>query len=480
MQRRSNLFRFVIALVIAGLMLASGLQLAGASRSPSPSRMIPDNFSALAEQVGPAVVNIQVEKTAASTDMHQPGEGGPFGLNPFGDERFKEFFGRQMPTPPQERRQGGVGTGFIIDRNGFIVTNNHVVEGADTIKVKLKDEREFQAKIIGRDPQTDVALIKIDAKGDLPVASLGRSADLKVGEWVVAVGSPFGLEQTVTAGIVSAKGRAIGSGPYDDFIQTDASINPGNSGGPLVNLNGEVVGINTAIVAHGQGIGFAIPIDMATKIVAQLKDTGEVTRGWLGVNIQDLKGELAEYYGAKGREGVLVTEVVPGNPADKAGIKARDIITAVNGEKIRTSRELTGRAATLPVGETTTITLVRDGKERTVDVKVAKRPVTVADAGKPPVEKEGEYGLQVTDLTPEMAQRLNANREAGVVVVGVRPDSKAAKAGLRQGDLILEVNRRNVSSTGELKQLLAESKGADGVALLVQRSNAGMMVLKMA
>ena len=351
--------------------------------------------------------------------------------NPFGDERFKEFFGGQ--EPPEERRQAGLGTGFIIDKTGLIITNNHVVEDADTIKVKLKDEREFDAKVVGRDPQTDLALIKIDAKGELPVASLGRSAELKVGEWVLAVGSPFGLEQTVTAGIVSAKGRAIGSGPYDDFIQTDASINPGNSGGPLVNLNGEVVGINTAIIAQGQGIGFAIPIDMATKIVAQLKDNGEVTRGWLGVNIQDLKGELADYYGAKGGEGVLVTEVVPGNPAEKAGIKAKDIITAVDGEKVRTSRELTAKAATLPVGETTKITVVRDGKERTVDVKVAKRPVTVADAGKPPVEKEGEYGLQVTDLTPEMARRLKTNREAGVVVVGVRPDSKAAKAGAAAG-----------------------------------------------
>jgi serine protease Do len=297
---------------------------------------------------------------------------------------------------------------------------------------------------------------------------------------VVAVGSPFGLEQTVTAGIVSAKGRAIGSGPYDDFIQTDASINPGNSGGPLVNLNGEVVGINTAIIAHGQGIGFAIPIDMATKIVAQLKDNGEVTRGWLGVNIQDLKGELAEYYGAKHSEGVLVTEVVPGNPADKAGIKAKDIITAVNGEKVKTSRELTAKAATLPVGEGTKITVVRDGQEKTFDVKVAKRPLTVADAGKPPVEKEGEFGLQVTNLTPEMAQRLKTSRETGVVVVGVRPDSKAYKAGVQQGDLILEVNRQSVSSTGELKQLLAKHKGGDAISLLVQRANAGMMVLKMA
>ena len=311
------------------------------------------------------------------------------------------------------------------------------------------------------------------------MASLGRSADLKVGEWVVAVGSPFGLEQTVTAGIVSAKGRAIGSGPYDDFIQTDASINPGNSGGPLLNLNGEVVGINTAIIAQGHGIGFAIPIDMAAKIVAQLKENGEVTRGWLGVTIQDLKGDLAEYYGLKHSEGVMVTDVVPGNPAEKAGIRAKDIITAVNGEKVQNSRELTAKAATLPVGETTKITVVRDGQEKTFDVKVAKRPLTLADAGKPQVEKEGEYGLQVTDLTPEIARNLNVNRETGVVVVGVRPDSKAYKAGVQQGDLILEVNRQNVSSTGELKQLLARYKGGDGVSLLVQRSNAGMLVLKM-
>ena len=468
MNRRFRVTQFIALLLVVGLLSTAGLQAA-----KSPPRMIPDNFSTLAEQVSPAVVNIQVEKTAGETGMQQQFHG-----NPFGDERFKEFFGRGQD--PEQRKQAGLGTGFIIDKTGYIITNNHVVENADKIKVVLKDEREFKAEIVGRDPQTDLALIKVDAKGDLPTVPMGRSADLKVGEWVVAIGNPFGLENTVTAGIVSAKGRVIGSGPYDDYIQTDASINPGNSGGPLLNLNGEVVGINTAIIAQGQGIGFAIPIDMATKILAQLKDSGEVTRGWLGVNIQDLKGELADYYGAKGGEGVLVTEVVPGNPAEKAGIKAKDIITAVDGEKVKNSRELTAKAATLPVGDTTKITIVRDGKEKTIDVKVAKRPLTVADAGKPQVEKEGEYGLQVTDLTPEMAQRLKTNRETGVVVVGVRPDSKAAKAGVQQGDLILEVNRQSVSSTGDLKQLLAKYKGGDGVALLVQRSNAGMMVLKMA
>jgi serine protease Do len=459
-------------LLVVGLFATAGLQ--AATNAP---RLIPENFSTLAQQVGPAVVNIQVEKTTKAEQGLRQFEGRPFGMNPFGNERFKDFFGRQMP--PRERRQGGIGTGFIIDKSGHIITNNHVVEDADNIKVKLKDEREFEAKIIGRDPQTDLALIKIEARGDLPVVSLGRSSDLKVGEWVVAVGSPFGLEQTVTAGIVSAKGRVIGSGPYDNFIQTDASINPGNSGGPLLNLNGEVVGINTAIIAHGQGIGFAIPIDMAAKIVAQLKENGEVTRGWLGVNIQDLKGDLAEYYGLKSSEGVLVTDVVPGNPADEAGLKAKDIITAVNGENVQNSRELVARAATLPVGETARITVVRDGKEKTFDVKVAKRALTVAAADNSQMEKEGEYGLQVTNLTPEMAKRLNLNRETGVVVVGVRPDGKADNAGVQQGDLILEVNRQSVSSTGELKQLLARFKDGDSVSLLVQRSNAGLMVLKM-
>ena len=217
MVKRFRVTQIIAMLLVVGLLSTTGLQAA-----QSAPRMIPDNFSVLAEQVGPAVVNIQVEKTTKDENLPRQFEGHPFGMNPFGDERFKDFFGKQMPPP--ERRQGGVGTGFIIDKSGHIITNNHVVEDADKIKVKLKDEREFEAKIIGRDPQTDLALIKIEAKGDLPVASLGRSADLKVGEWVLAVGSPFGLEQTVTAGIVSAKGRAIGSGPYDDFIQTDASM----------------------------------------------------------------------------------------------------------------------------------------------------------------------------------------------------------------------------------------------------------------
>ena len=470
MNRRFRVTQFIALLLVVGLLSTAGLQAA-----KSAPRMIPDNFSMLAEQVSPAVVNIQVEKTAGETGMRQQFQG-----NPFGDERFKEFFGRGQD--PEQRKQAGLGTGFIIDKTGYIITNNHVVENADKIKVVLKDEREFNAEIVGRDPQTDLALIKVDAKGDLPTVPMGRSADLKVGEWVVAIGNPFGLENTVTAGIVSAKGRVIGSGPYDDYIQTDASINPGNSGGPLVDMNGEVVGINTAILAQGHGIGFAIPIDMANAVVAQLKSKGEVTRGWLGVTVQDLKGDLAQYYGVEDKGGVLVADVVAGDPADKAGIKAKDVILKVNGEKVSSSRDLTTKTAGIAVGEKAKITLVRDGKELTLPVTVGKRAFTLASAEAPRKEKakDSGYGLQVTDMTPEIAGQLNLKGEKGVVVVGVQPDSKAEKAGMQRGDLIVEVNRRNVDSVSDFKSAIDQHKKSGGVDLLIKRMNAGVMVIHLA
>jgi serine protease Do len=290
MSPKIRFVRYLMALLMAALMLGAGMPFAAASKNAPAVRMVPENFSALAEAAGPAVVNVRVEKTVSSGPAVQQFETPPSG----NDERYKEFFDHFFggQQPPEQFKQSGLGTGFIIDKSGYIVTNNHVVADADKITVVLEDEREFDAKIIGRDPQTDLAVIKIDAKKDLPTLPLGRSTDLKVGEWVVAIGNPFGLDHTVTAGIVSAKGRVIGAGPYDDFIQTDASINPGNSGGPLLNLNGEVVGVNTAIIASGQGIGFAIPIDMAKTVIAQLKENGQVTRGWLGVTIQDVKGDL--------------------------------------------------------------------------------------------------------------------------------------------------------------------------------------------
>ena len=470
MTRHVRVAQIIAMALVVGIMFTAGLQ-----ASKSAPRMVPDNFSALAEQVGPAVVNIQVEKSNKGEEAMRQFEG-----SPFGDERFKDFFGKQMP--PHERRQGGLGTGFIIEKSGYIITNNHVVENADAIKVKLKDEREFDAEIIGRDPHTDLALIKVAAKGELPTVPLGSSADLSVGEWVVAIGNPFGLENTVTAGIVSAKGRVIGSGPYDDFIQTDASINPGNSGGPLLNLSGEVVGVNTAILAQGHGIGFAIPIDMAKTIVAQLKETGAVTRGWLGVSVQDLKGDLANYYGVEERGGVLVAEVVDGEPADKAGIKTKDVILKVNGEKISSSRELTTKTAGLAVGDKARITVLRGGEELTLPVTVGRRAFTLSSAEAPRKEKgkESGYGLQITDLTPEIAGRLKLEGEKGVVVVGVVPGSKAEKAGMLRGDLILEVNRRNVDSVDEFKSAIDKHKPSGRVDLLVKRMDAGVMVVHLA
>jgi len=465
-------------MVMVGLMLDSGLPMATASKN-APVQMVPQNFSSLADTVSPAVVHIRVEKTVKG--------GGPAfhprGQNPFGgNKQFKDFFGRNFGQQRQpEFKRPGQGSGFIIDKSGYIVTNNHVVEGADTIKVILKDDTEYNAEIVGRDPVTDIALIKVEAKGNLSVVPMGSSDNLKVGEWVAAIGSPFGLEHTVTAGIVSAKGRVIGSGPYDDFIQTDASINPGNSGGPLINMRGEIVGINTMIIAGGNGIGFAIPIDLAKDIVAQLKTSGEVTRGWLGVTIQDLKGDLAAYYGLKDRSGALVAGVVPGDPADRAGIQPKDIITEVDGKTITSSRDLTNLAAKLGVGRTSKITIWRDGHSKTLDVKVGKRPLTMAAASEHQrPETKGEYGFEVTELTPEIVQRYNIEETTGVIVIKVAPNGKAGKAGIQQGDLIIEVNRENVASVKDFRNLIDQHKKGDGINLLVKRMNAGLMVIHLA
>ena len=478
MKQTFTFTRYIVVMVMVGLMLGSGLPMASAAKN-APVQMVPQNFSSLADTVSPAVVHIRVEKTVKG--------GGPvfpqFKQNPFGDnEQFKEFFGRNFGQQRQpEFKQPGQGSGFIIDKSGYIVTNNHVVAGADTIKVILKDDTEYDAKIVGRDPVTDIALIKVAAKVNLPTVPMGSSEKLRVGEWVAAIGSPFGLEHTVTAGIVSAKGRVIGSGPYDDFIQTDASINPGNSGGPLINMRGEIVGINTMIIAGGNGIGFAIPIDQAKDIIAQLKTGGEVTRGWLGVTIQDLKGNLAEYYGVQDKSGVLVASVVPGDPADQAGIQPNDIITKVGDKKITTSRDLTNLAAKLGVGDTARVTVLRDGRLKTLKVKVGKRPLTMAAASDHQrQEKEGEYGFEVTELTPQVAQRYNIKETAGVIVVAVEPNGKAQAAGIQQGDLIIEVNRQNVASVKDFKNLIDQHKKEKGINLLVKRMNGGLMVIHLA
>jgi serine protease Do len=443
----------------------------------TPSFSAPASFTQLAEMVGPAVVNIRAVKTIKG--------GGPvfrhFQRDPRGPkDPFRDFFDRFFGDEMQkEFKQPSLGSGFIIDKAGFVVTNNHVIEGADQIKVKLDDESEFDAQVIGRDPSTDIALLKLKTNHDLPVAKLGNSGDLKVGQWVVAIGSPFGLERTVTAGIVSAKGRVIGSGPYDDFIQTDASINPGNSGGPLINMQGEVVGINTAIVASGQGIGFAIPIDLAKGIISQLKAEGEVTRGWLGVAIQDLSKEMAEYYGIEREKGVFVADVFEGDPADEAGILPKDIIIKVNGKTIETSRQLTGMIAGLEVGATAAVTVLRNGKEKTFKVKLGKRDDEKLASRKPEQEQAEELGIRVSDMTPELARRFNISESAGVIVMGVDADSKAAESDVRTGDIIKEINHQEIENVEGYRKALSEIKPGEPVNLFIWRKNMGFLVVKM-
>ena len=477
MKQTINLYRISIILIMAGCLMIAGFQISMAKPNV-PQRMVPESFSQLASTVSQAIVHIRVEKTVKSDhSVIGPFSKNPFGnRNPFGDH-MEKFFG---PNNRPEFKQPGLGSGFIIEKSGFIVTNHHVVDDADKILVILKDEREFSAEIVGQDPVTDLALIKVSAQDDLPTVSLGSSDSLEVGEWVMAIGSPFGLDHTVTAGIVSAKGRVIGSGPYDDFIQTDASINPGNSGGPLLNMKGEVVGINTMIIAGGQGIGFAIPIDLAEDIIKQLEKNGEVIRGWLGVSIQDLKGDLAEYYGAKGQTGVLVASVTPGDPADRAGIKARDIITEVNGKKIMTSRDLTTMVANLGVGDKAEINLLREGQPQSIEVTIGKRPLSLAAVNDREEKNKGTYGFQVSELTPEMAARFNVADATGIVVVRVDSGSKADNAGIRAGDLILEVNHGIVESVNQFKKLLNENNKGDKIKLLVKRMNTGLMVIDLA
>jgi serine protease Do len=308
---------------------------------------------------------------------------------------------------------------------------------------------------------------------------LGDSDELKVGQWVVAIGSPFGLEQTVTAGIVSAKGRVIGSGPYDDFIQTDASINPGNSGGPLLNMSGEVVGINTAIIASGQGIGFAIPVNLAKGIIAQLKESGEVTRGWLGVGIQPLSKEMREYYGIQEDQGVLVSQVFPGDPADKAGIQPKDIITAVDGEKISDARDLTGKIASLPVGSTAKVEVLRDGKEKTFKVTIAKREDDrVASMEQKGPKEDASLGIRVSEITPEIARRFSLEDAEGIIVVDVAGGSKADEAGLEPGDIIKEVNRKEIRTVKDFESAISAVDDGEAIQMFVRRRNMGFLVVK--
>jgi serine protease Do len=480
MRFKSYWISAAVVILAVGLFLGAGPGEALAKTNEAV-QMVPANFSLLAQQARPAVVNIRTVKTIKGGGrVFRHFFGNPFGPgNPFGENNpFHDFFGPQGRGPQRDFKQRSLGSGFIIDTAGYIVTNNHVIEDADEITVKLANEKEYKAEVIGRDANTDLALIKIDAKG-LTALEMGDSEALAVGSWVVAIGSPFGLEQTVTAGIVSAKGRIIGSGPYDDFIQTDASINPGNSGGPLLNLSGEVVGINTAIVARGQGIGFAIPIDMAADIIAQLKTGKGVTRGWLGVGIQNLTPEMKTYYGLDEGTGVMVSQVFADDPADKAGIKVGDIILKVDGKEITNSRQLSRMIAGLAVGQKAKLTLLRDGKEITRAVKLAKRE-DERQVARAEQEKSDDLGIEVTALTKETARRLGIDEdEKGVLVTEVEPGGKGELAGIRTADVIKEINRKRVGSLKEYKKQLGKIDAGDDFSLLVKRPNAGFLVIQL-
>lgn len=452
---------FAMIIMLSLAIILTGTPFKAQAAEKTGAAMIPASFSEIADKASPSVVNISTVRKRVST--------APGGSQmPFNDPNMREFFERYFngPMPRRQFKQHSMGTGFIIEPSGLIVTNNHVVEGADDIKVKMSNGKEYEAKIIGTDPKTDIALIKIKAKVNLPHLELGDSGKLKVGDWLVAIGNPFGLEHTVTAGILSARGRVIGAGPYDDFLQTDTSINPGNSGGPLLNLAGEVIGINTAIVPSGQGIGFAIPADLAKGIVDQLKDNGKVVRGWLGVMIQGITPELAKSFDLDETYGALVADVTENGPAEKAGIKRGDVIVGFDGKKVEESSDLPAMVAGTPVGSRIDVEVIRNGKEKTIQVKLGeledRRQASL------PV-KNGGLGLDVTDLTPELAKRLGLSENKGVVITKIREGSPAGESQLKPGDLIMEINRNKVENTREYRKATDDIEEGDSVLFLVKR-----------
>jgi len=427
-------------------------------------------FASVAEALKPAVVNVFTEQKAGGTiERIQPPSGGPF------DEFFERFF------RDQDQRRRSLGSGVIIDKRGYVVTNNHVVENADDIEIQFSDERRFKAEVVGNDPATDLSVLKIkaDANETFHHVDFGDSDALVVGEWVLAMGNPFGFGHTVTAGIVSAKGRVIGQGTYDDFVQTDAAINPGNSGGPLVNMKGQVVGINSNIISNSggsMGIGFAIPSNMTRKIYDQLVSEGTVTRGWLGVQIQPLSAELARSFGLEGKRGALIADVLgEDSPASKAGLKAGDIIVELNGVPVDSNTHLVHLVADIHPGDTVDVKYYRDGRLDSTKVTVAKRAVEEAFAA-PPRNLQGEkgrLGISGQNLTPQLAGELSATSKAGVVLVEVDPDGPAEDAGLRRGDILIEANRQPIRTVDDLQRILAEVPQGGDVLLRIERVIAG-------
>ncbi|MDL2315894.1 Do family serine endopeptidase [Desulfovibrio sp. OttesenSCG-928-A18] len=431
----------------------------------------PVDFRELVKGATPAVVNISTERTEETRGMTMPFEF--FGGHPdmerfFGPSPFDDFYNRA----PRSRKTSSLGSGFIISPDGYIVTNNHVVQDADVIRVNMgskKGEKPLEAVIVGTDPETDLALIKVEASG-LPYLKFGDSDELEVGEWVVAIGSPLGLDHTVTAGIVSGKGRNIQSGSYDDYLQTDASINRGNSGGPLLNMKGEVIGINTAIAQRAQGIGFAIPSSMARPIIDNLREFKKANRGWLGVTIQNVDEAMAMALELKEPTGALVNSVLDGQPAAEAGVKAGDVILSLDGDTVKNTEQLLRKVASLSPGSTVKAILWRDGKELTVTIKVAERDLTQADASSGGSASSALLGVEVRPVNPDDVRRHNLRGVNGLLVTSVKEGSVAGMAGIQPGDVILAANKSPVNSAAELSaQINAGQKNRGAVLLHVAR-----------
>jgi len=461
--------RVAAVLVICFTVLAAGNNRAAAGDEENIALLdrSAKAFAAVVKKAGPAVVHVRVEKSVQGRGQD------PFGM--FSDPFFERFFGPQFRHHRQEPRhfkQTAAGSGFIISSDGYLLTNNHVVEDAETITVLLADKREFKAKVIGTDPQSDVALIKIDAT-NLPVLPLGNSDKLEVGEWVIAIGNPFELNQTVTVGVVSAKGRnRIGINDYENFIQTDAAINPGNSGGPLLNIHGEAIGMNTAIFSRSggyMGIGFAIPINMAKSIEQQLRQHGKVTRGWLGVMIQDINDDLAKSFNLDNAAGVLISGVTEKSPAAKADLKQGDVIIALEGKPLADVNDLRNKIALTTPGTELSLQIIREGKKKDITVTIGEQPADMGrfgmTGGNGPLQK---MGLTLQNLTQELSDQFGYSKNQGVLIADVAQGSPAAQIGLQAGQLIEEVNKERVHNLRELKTALKRSQNPHKVLLRVR------------
>ena len=464
-------FAAAVRMLVAGLVFSLACPLLATAKNVSP------DFVELAKRLKPTVVNIRTAKVIKPKQRAQR----PRMQSPF-DNFFEDFFGQLDQSPQQRpRREQSLGTGFIISPDGYILTNNHVVNGADEVMVKLSDGREVKGEIKGSDDKLDLALIKISEKETFPSAELGDSDELEVGEWVMAIGNPFGLAQTVTAGIVSAKGRVIGSGPYDDFIQTDASINPGNSGGPLFSSAGKVVGINTAIIAGGQGIGFAIPINMAKSIITQLRDSGKVTRGYLGIRFQPLTADLAKSFGLESEKGALISSVEKDTPAEKAGLKAGDVILEYDGKPIVEGNELPRYVAATPVDRKVKLVIFREGKKQDVFVVVSKLKDGEGAAASTGGGSESErLGITIQELTKELATRLGIKDfRGGLVITEVKPGSAAEEVGIVPGSIIVEINGQRPDTPEKFGETVAKIKKGDVVRLLLKRPDGSVHYVAM-